>query len=207
MNSTFTWTTLAEVLINEFKIEINCLGSVSSFIAKHGPISELTIRKYAKEMLEGLEYLHSHKIMHRDLKCSNVLLSNSNEIILTDFGSAIELDISNSCSSSEVVSSIKGSLYWLAPEVLQQKGYGRRSDIWSLGCTIVEMASAKPPWLGFDNSINALLVIASTNRIPHIPTHLSSQCQGFLKECFIRDQYKRPTAQTLLTHPFITSNS
>ena len=92
----------------------------------------------------------------------------------------------------------------MAPEVIrQQKNVGRRSDIWSLGCTIIEMLTGKPPYSDIKNATACIFKIASSNEIPPLPKFASPECTDFLKRCFVRDPLKRATAKELLAHPFL----
>jgi serine/threonine protein kinase len=95
---------------------------------------------YTKQILEGLEYLHVNNIVHRDIKGSNVLVDRNGVCKLADFGNSKRLY----CTKND--NQIKGTAHWMAPEVIKQLKYGRFSDIWSLGCTIIEMATGSPPW-------------------------------------------------------------
>ena len=126
-------------------------------LKKYGTFKETLIRIYTKQILEGLEYLHSHNVIHRDIKGGNVLVDSNGICKLADFGSAKK--IYNS-SINEQYKSIIGTPYWMAPEVIKQTGHGRygnyknrKADIWSLGCTIIEMATGKPPWSQYKNQV------------------------------------------------------
>ena len=93
----------------------------------------------------------------------------------------------------------------MAPEVIKQTSYGRKSDIWSFGCTILEMASGEKPWSNykFDNPIAAILTIGCGNEIPYIPERLSDDLKDFLKLCLKRNPNERLTAKQLLDHKFM----
>lgn len=90
----------------------------------------------------------------------------------------------------------------MAPEVVTQAGYGRKADIWSLGCTIVEMATAEIPWKGY-NQIAACFVIGESDKLPDIPPHLSAEAQDFIRLCLNRNKDLRPSADELLQHPWL----
>ncbi|EGC31954.1 hypothetical protein DICPUDRAFT_49896 [Dictyostelium purpureum] len=175
-------------------------GSISSLLSKFGAFSENVIRVYTKQILQGLSFLHSNQIIHRDIKGANILIDTKGTVKLSDFGC--------SKSFSGIVSqfkSIQGTPYWMAPEVIKQTGHGRSSDIWSLGCVIVEMATGLPPWSNINELGAVMYHIASSNSIPMIPDHLSSEAFDFLHLCFNRDPKERPDANQLLKHPFITN--
>jgi len=123
-------------------------GSIASKISQYGPIPEDAARKYTQNMLSGLNYLHSQRqpVIHRDIKGANVLLYPNAIAKLGDFGASKQLGtISNENKS------LIGTPYWMAPEVIRESGHGRKADIWSVGCTVIEMV--KGCLLNFDLSI------------------------------------------------------
>ena len=100
-------------------------------------------------MLEGLKYLHGNDIIHRDLKCANVLVDNMGVIKLSDFGASKKILQSfddYGVKSEKLSKSVIGSPYWMAPEVIKKTGHGKPADIWGLGCCVLEMLTSKPPW-------------------------------------------------------------
>ena len=99
--------------------------------------------------------------------------------------------------------SVKGTPYWMAPEVITATGHGRQADIWSVACTVIEMATGKPPWSQFGTQISAMFQIAKSKGPPTIPEHLSPDCKDFLYLCFNRNWRERPSATKLLQHPFL----
>ncbi|XP_020594422.1 mitogen-activated protein kinase kinase kinase 3-like [Phalaenopsis equestris] len=102
------------------------------------------------------------------------------------------------------IRSLKGSPYWMAPEVIMNgSGYNLSVDIWSLGCTVLEMATSKPPWSQFEG-VAAIFKIGNSKDIPEIPDHLSSEAKSFLRLCLRRDPSARPTAAQLMDHPFVS---
>ena len=113
-------------------------------------------------MLEGLKYLHINGIIHRDLKCANVLVDNLGVIKLSDFGASKRI-ISNFdkdgslLDNKSVNKTFIGSPYWMAPEVIRKIGHGKPADIWSLGCCVIEMISSKPPWSEFGKDAKIIM--------------------------------------------------
>jgi hypothetical protein len=100
--------------------------------------------------------------------------------------------------------SVKGTPYWMAPEVITQTGHGRQADLWSVACTVLEMATGRPPWSSqYPSQVAAMFHIAQSKGPPEIPLHLSGDCKDFLYLCFNRDWKARPLASTLLRHPFL----
>jgi len=95
---------------------------------------------------------------------------------------------------------MKGSIPYMAPEVIMRTGYGWPADIWSFGCVMVEMLTARSPWGKFDNLMAAMVRIGTTDQVPPAPAHLSSTCRDFLHLCLQRDAARRPAAAVLLGH-------
>lgn len=190
-------------------MELMTGGSISTLLKQFGPFEEDLIKKFTKQMLEGLDYLHSNHILHSDLKGANMLFDGIEHLKLADFGAARHIQVlpDLSMSQSSVCTSIKGSLYWMAPEMVLEQGYGRRVDIWSLGCCVIEMATAQHPWPATLNKYSQLVMEMANKRTPPVPDHLSETCQDFIRQCLQYDSKLRPRAKELLNHPFITNES
>lgn len=194
-------------------------GSLSNIMETFGGLlDEKVIKLYTKKVLQGLNYIHSNGIVHCDLKCENVLVGSDGEIKLADFGYAKRINNSKRKElrkdlSSFKKSNIRGTPLWMAPEVLKNEGVDFVSDIWSLGCMVIEMATGRPPWSGSDenNSKNnknndlmkLILKIACGNEKPQFPKNFSQEGLDFLRKCFERNPKKRPSADELTNHPFI----
>ncbi|KAJ6939137.1 hypothetical protein NC651_005546 [Populus alba x Populus x berolinensis] len=164
-------------------------GSIHKLLSEYGPFSEPLIQNYTKQILSGLAYLHGRKTMHRDIKGANILVGPNREIKPYD--------------NLFLMLSFEGSAYWMAPEVIDNtSGYSLAVDIWSLGCTILEMATSKPPWSHYEG-VAAILKIAQSKSYPEIPSHLSEDAQSYVKLCLLRDPSIRPPASQLLHHTFI----
>ncbi|KAI4311264.1 hypothetical protein MLD38_036170 [Melastoma candidum] len=177
-------------------------GSISSLLGKFGSFPESVVRTYTKQLLLGLEYLHKNGIMHRDIKGANILVDNKGCIKLADFGASkkvVELATINGAKS------MKGTPYWMAPEVILQTGHSFSADIWSVGCTVIEMATGKPPWSEQYQEVAALFHIGTTKSHPPIPEHLSAEAKDFLLKCLQKEPELRTSASDLLRHPFVTS--
>ncbi|KAH8507330.1 hypothetical protein H0E87_009740 [Populus deltoides] len=176
-------------------------GSISSLLGKFGPFPEPVIRTYTKQLLLGLEYLHNNGIMHRDIKGANILVDNKGCIKLADFGASKQVVELATVSGAK---SMKGTPYWMAPEVILQTGHSFSADIWSVGCTVIEMATGKPPWSQQYQEVAALFYIGSTKSHPEIPNHLIPEAKDFLLKCLHKEPNMRPEASKLLQHPFVT---
>ncbi|KAL5786605.1 hypothetical protein ACOSQ2_008997 [Xanthoceras sorbifolium] len=176
-------------------------GSISSLLGKFGSFPEAVVRAYTKQLLLGLEYLHNNGIMHRDIKGANILVDNKGCIKLADFGASKQVVELATISGAK---SMKGTPYWMAPEVILQTGHSCSADIWSVGCTVIEMATGKPPWSQQYQEVAALFYIGTTKSHPPIPDHLSVEAKDFLLKCLQREPNLRPTASELLKHPFVT---
>jgi serine/threonine protein kinase len=120
-------------------------GSIRQLLDKYSQFEERLVKIYTRQMLDGLNYLHKNKIIHRDLKCANVLVDNMGVIKLSDFGASKKI-IQNFDQLKESNKSVIGSPYWMAPEVLKKTGYAEPADVWSLGCCVIEMLTSHPPW-------------------------------------------------------------
>lgn len=180
-------------------------GNITNIITKYGALPEKTVKVYAKQILAGLIYLHENKVIHKDIKGANILVDGDGTVKLADFGCSSQLEKTISNFDTFLANSLKGSIPWMAPEVVKETGYGRRSDIWSFGCTILEMATGKVPWshYQFENPVAVLMKIALSEEIPLIPDSLSDELKSFLRLCLQRDPKKRPHAQDLINHPFL----
>ncbi|XP_009859795.3 mitogen-activated protein kinase kinase kinase 2-like [Ciona intestinalis] len=175
-------------------------GSVKDEIKAYGALTEPVTCKYARQILEGLIYLHGFQIVHRDIKGANVLRDSSGNVKLGDFGAAKKLQTIVTSSGQTVV----GTPYWMSPEVIEGRGYGRRADIWSLACTVVEMLTTRPPWYEFE-AMAALFKIVTQTTSPQLPPNVSQEAKDFLGVAFV-DKERRPYAADLMNHKWFTGN-
>ncbi|CAJ1418715.1 unnamed protein product [Effrenium voratum] len=148
-------------------------GSMSKLLKEFGPLEGRLLKQCSEGVLEGLSYLHTQNppVVHRDIKGANILVDLNFNVKLSDFGCSKKEDLTKSFTTI-------GSIPWMAPEViLQREGHGRKADLWSLGCAVLEMATAEKPWGNdaFDNVMFALKHISMTDAIPPIPDSLGEE--------------------------------
>ncbi|KAF6170400.1 hypothetical protein GIB67_014330 [Kingdonia uniflora] len=181
-------------------------GTVADYATKYsgkGGGDDYIIRSYTWCILSALNYVHSRGIVHCDVKGKNVLVDSSSPGIakLADFGSAKR--ISNSDSGNSPVLP-RGTPMWMAPEVVRGEKQGPESDIWSLGCTVIEMITGGPPWK--DRGYETVNRIGFSSEIPVFPAQLSELGRDFVQKCLQRDPNGRWTSAELLRHPYVSAD-
>jgi len=161
-------------------------------------MSEAEIAFIMAETLKALKYIHQLHRVHRDIKSDNILLNDKGDVKLADFGYAAQLTQQRSKRTTVV-----GTPYWMAPEVIAGSDYDNKVDIWSVGIMLMEMAEGEPPYMEFP-PLRALFLI-TTQGIPPLKNAAkwSPDMADFLSKCLTQDFAKRPDAGTLLKHPFI----
>ncbi|EEY59283.1 mitogen-activated protein kinase kinase kinase, putative [Phytophthora infestans T30-4] len=178
-------------------------GSIASMLKQFDAFSEDLIRIFTRQIVQGVAYLHEMGIIHRDIKGANVLVNEQGVSKLADFGCSKQIPQMLTTSLEESLRSIRGSIPWMAPEVVKQIGHGYKADIWSIGATVIEMATAKHPWPNCHNGLAAMYTIAMATAPPLLPEHLSSEAKSFLQRCFCIDPEERATALELVAHAFL----
>ncbi|XP_042574209.1 traf2 and NCK-interacting protein kinase-like isoform X6 [Cyprinus carpio] len=179
-------------------------GSVTDLIknTKGNSLREDWTAYISREILRGLTHLHLHKVIHRDIKGQNVLLTENAEVKLVDFGVSAQLDRTVSRRNTFI-----GTPYWMAPEVIAcdenpDATYDYKSDLWSLGITAIEMAEGAPPLCDM-HPMRALFLIPR-NPAPRLKSKKwSKKFQSFIESCLVKNHNQRPSTEQLLKHPFI----
>lgn len=172
-------------------------GSLHNICKRFGKFPETLVAVYISQVLEGLVYLHDQGVIHRDIKGANILTNKDGCVKLADFG------VASSTTSGVSNDAVVGSPYWMAPEVIEQSGATTASDIWSVGCVVIELLEGRPPYHNLD-PMPALFRIVQDD-CPPIPEGASPIVKDFLYHCFQKDVNLRISARKLLRHPWMVS--
>ncbi|CAB4267016.1 unnamed protein product [Prunus armeniaca] len=176
-------------------LELVAKGSLQKLYQTYR-LTDSHVSEYTRQILQGLKYLHDRRVIHRDIKCANILVHANGSVKLADFGLAKTIQMND-------IKSSQGTAYWMAPEVVNRKhqGYGLPADIWSLGCTVLEMLTRRIPYPNLE-WMQALFKIGK-GEPPPVPDSLSKDAQDFIHRCLQANPANRPTAAQLLNHPFL----
>lgn len=178
-------------------------GSMRKLLNKFGKFEEPMAALYIAQVLEGLSYLHGQGIVHRDIKSANILVTQDGVIKLADFGASKKLKSALVENKDEICKSLRGSPYWMAPEVARRSGHSFSADIWSVGCVMIEMLTGNAPWSNVSRSVKEILDLIKGGKTPPIPENTSDACKDFIGVCLQEDFSDRPTADELLQHKFL----
>ncbi|KAH6915968.1 STE/STE11/cdc15 protein kinase [Coprinopsis sp. MPI-PUGE-AT-0042] len=172
-------------------------GSLGQTLKAFGKFNERLVASYVVKILEGLHYLHNSHVVHCDLKAANILTTKTGNVKLSDFGVSLNLR-----AMEREMKDVAGTPNWMAPEVIELKGASEKSDIWSLGCTVIELLTGRPPYAEITNSMSVMFRIVEDD-IPPLPEGCSELLQDFLKQCLQKDPNDRPTAELLCEHEWL----
>eukprot|EP01064_Diplonema_japonicum_P030304 TRINITY_DN5132_c0_g2_i1.p1 TRINITY_DN5132_c0_g2~~TRINITY_DN5132_c0_g2_i1.p1 ORF type:complete len:893 (+),score=179.74 TRINITY_DN5132_c0_g2_i1:42-2720(+) len=180
-------------------------GSLQKLLKTFGPLSETTVVQYTYQILLGLAHLHGQGIIHRDIKGANVLLTVEGTVKVADFGASAIVE------TKDQITGVQGTPYWMAPEVISAQGHNWEADIWSLGCTVMEMLTAKPPWHHLKLTQVEVLqwIVGDMDHDPPIkvPENLTLASEMFLLDCLKRQPESRPSARQLIEHHYFTEDA
>ncbi|KAI4597449.1 hypothetical protein KJ359_004556 [Pestalotiopsis sp. 9143b] len=171
-------------------------GSLHSICKLYGKFPENLVGIYMTQVLQGLQYLHDQGVIHRDIKGANILTTKDGKVKLADFGVS-----TSTLSGPDKEHQVVGTPYWMAPEIIELSGATPASDIWSLGCTVIELLQGKPPYHHLQ-AMPALFAIVNDDH-PPLPEGVSSAARDFLIQCFQKDPNLRVSAKKLLKHNWI----
>nr|AML81036.1 serine/threonine-protein kinase 36 [Chanodichthys ilishaeformis] len=170
-------------------------GELFQILEDDGSLPENQVCEIACQLVSALYYLHSHRILHRDMKPQNILLGKGGIVKLCDFGFARAMSV-----STLVLTSIKGTPLYMSPELVEEKPYDHSADLWSLGCILYELHTGAPPF--YTNSIFQLVQLIVRDPVKW-PENMSQDCLSFLKGLLMKDPEKRLSWPDLLHHPFV----
>ena len=190
-------------------------GSVATMLVNYGSLGETLIANFVRQILQGLNYLHSKDIIHRDIKGANILVDNKGTVKISDFGISKRVEASTLLNNPQPGGfkrggprvSLQGSVFWMAPEVVRQTAYTKKADIWSLGCLVVEMFTGSHPHPNC-TQLQAIFKIGGAGggigagARPDLPGKASEEAREFLSRTFEIEHEKRPTAEELMGYEF-----
>lgn len=194
-------TSSDETHLNIF-LEYVAGGSIAGMLKQYNTFQEPLVRNFTRQILEGLSYLHARNIIHRDIKGANILVDNRGAVKISDFGVSKKTGFNGMNTAPGTRTSLQGSVFWMAPEVVRQSGQSLKSDIWSVGCLIVEMFTGARPFPAM-TTLQTLFAVGSNNEKPTIPENASEDAKKFLNKTFEADHEKRPGADELLKEKFL----
>ncbi|XP_044715609.1 kinase [Hirsutella rhossiliensis] len=175
-------------------------GSLHSILKAYGKFPENLVGVYMTQVLQGLHYLHDQGVIHRDIKGANILTTKDGTVKLADFG----VSTSTLAGGQDKEAQVVGTPYWMAPEIIQLSGASSASDIWSVGCTVIELLQGKPPYHNLA-AMPALFAIVNDDH-PPLPEGATQAARDFLMQCFQKDPNLRVSARKLLRHAWIAGS-
>ncbi|KAM3963408.1 STKc_STK36 domain-containing protein fused [Aphomia sociella] len=169
-----------------------------SILAKEGCLNEEQVKKITWDLVSALYYLHSHRVLHRDLKPQNVLIDSTGQAKLCDFGLARIMT-----NATHILTSIKGTPLYMAPELIEEKPYDHQADLWSLGCIIYELIAGQPPFC----TLSLWQLVRMIRHKPvQWPSFISVEAHSFLQGLLHKDPMKRLTWPEILEHEFVAGH-
>ncbi|KAG8977550.1 hypothetical protein FRC05_001408 [Tulasnella sp. 425] len=179
-------------------------GSLGSCLGRFGAFKEDIVKSFTGQIVDGLVYLHANRIIHKDIKADNILVDPSGNCKINGFECSEQQE---EIYKDAEMTAMQGSLFWMAPEMLHsdRRGYSAKVDIWSLGCTLLEMLSGKRPWWE-DDFVSVMFKVGHSKMAPPVPSNMqfSTEADDFRLKCFTMNPDERPTAEGLRSHPWLT---
>ena len=173
-------------------------GELFQILEDDGNLVEDQVQEIAVQLIKALFYLHSHRILHRDMKPQNILIGKGGVIKLCDFGFARAMSI-----NTLVLTSIKGTPLYMSPEIVEERPYDHNADLWSLGCILFELFAGTPPF--YTNNLFQLVNLICKDSVKW-PAEMSPNFRSFLQGLLTKDPRKRLSWPYLLRHPFISDS-
>eukprot|EP00388_Colpodella_angusta_P001157 GDKJ01003823.1.p1 GENE.GDKJ01003823.1~~GDKJ01003823.1.p1 ORF type:complete len:274 (-),score=7.64 GDKJ01003823.1:57-827(-) len=179
-------------------MEIANGGTVGHEIRVHGKIPEAEAKQYICQLLQGLEYLHQRRIVHRDLKGDNLFLMSDGTLKVGDFGTSKEMQ-----SLKAATDSVAGTPNFMAPEVIDGTGHGIQADIWSLACCIIQMITGRAPFRNYDNQMAIMFAVIKGKIAQELPSDVSEELKDFFKVCTFKNAAERWNCAQLKEHAWL----
>eukprot|EP01064_Diplonema_japonicum_P029546 TRINITY_DN4810_c2_g1_i1.p1 TRINITY_DN4810_c2_g1~~TRINITY_DN4810_c2_g1_i1.p1 ORF type:complete len:695 (+),score=135.22 TRINITY_DN4810_c2_g1_i1:48-2132(+) len=179
-------------------------GSIAGLLKMFGPLTEDVAIAYTYQVLSGLKYLHSCDVVHRDIKGANILLTVDGVCKLADFGAATQVGL-------DVHTSFVGTPNWMSPEMIRQEGHSQSADIWSLGCTVMEMLTGSPPWSRISDKAKTIQILHYVTSDSNFEEEIQKVMEGccderglsFVMQCIQKDPADRPKVEELIEHEWM----
>ncbi|CAI5477215.1 unnamed protein product [Closterium sp. Yama58-4] len=229
------WTQEGDAKVRNLYLEYAAGGSVAGLLrspsGRYRGLDTLTLKKFTKDVVKGLCYLHERSVVHGDIKSLNLLLTSDGHVKIADFGAAFRVSSTAPAAAAAAAATataagassggvagwsaaaaaatgashgLRGTANWMAPEVGRGEQQTPAVDIWSLGCTVLEMATGRPAWSDVTGGMfSVLYAVSCTDAMPRIAAEVPAAVRGFIDCCMRRNPAERWTAAELLAHPFL----
>ncbi|CAI5530795.1 unnamed protein product [Closterium sp. Naga37s-1] len=220
------WSQEGDAKVRNLYLEYAAGGSVAGLLKSPSGrcrgLDTLTLKKFTKDVVKGLCYLHERSVVHGDIKSLNLLLTSDGHVKIADFGAAFRVSSTSPAAAAATTIAarevagwsaaaatgashgLRGTANWMAPEVGRGEQQTPAVDIWSLGCTVLEMATGRPAWSDVTGGMfSVLYAVSCTDAMPRIAAEVPAAVRGFFECCLRRNPPERWTAAELLAHPFL----
>ena len=177
-------------------------GTIGQEVRDRGKLPEAEAKRFTLQLLNGLEYLHQRRIVHRDLKGDNLFLMADRTLKVGDFGTSKEMQ-----SIKTATDSIAGTPNFMAPEAIDGSGHGIEADIWSVGCCVIQMVTGRAPFKAYDNQMAIMFAIMKGKITQELPQDCSEELKDFLKVCTRSAAKERWSCPMLKEHAWIVGSA